>query len=515
MPVLVLMDGASRVDLERVRAELGAATVSRANADTVRETTGYAIGGVPPFGHRTRTRVLADRGLLAHGTVWAAAGTPHTVFPLDPKSLVEHARGPHRGRARAHRMTPLVVAAVLLAAVTHASWNAIAHGIRDQLLAFTLVGGGGALCGAVLAGFAPLPAAAAWPYLLGSAVLHVVYQALLMRSFRLGDFGQMYPIARGTAPLVVTVLAAVFVGEIPDGWALAGVALASAGLVGVALWGIRGSGTRPHWPAIIAALATGLAIAAYTTVDGLGVRASGTPLGYIAWLMILEGLAIPAYAPRHPPPANSPPSSARSPLRGLLGGGPVGLRLRPRPLGPDPRRARPDRGPARVLHHRRRRDRGPVLQGALRRPRIAAAGLMVVGHRPDAGIAGELAAGAVPARVADVCARWWVRRVSAGTGGFRAAGAAVSPGGGCGGSSGTGGLAAAGADVSTCRRVRRAPPGCVPAEPRLPPGASGPARWGKVSKSQRAGRRVRPSVGRLPHRVASRPRTRGAGAGLR
>lgn len=174
-------------------------------------------------------------------------------------------------------MTPLVVAAVLMAAVTHASWNAIAHGIRDQLLAFTLVGGGGALCGLAMAAVTPLPAAGAWPYLLASSVLHIVYQALLMQSFRLGDFGQMYPIARGTAPLVVTVLAAVFVHEVPNGWGLAGVALASAGLVGVALWGIRGSGTKPHWPALLAALATGLAIASYTTVDGLGVRASGTP----------------------------------------------------------------------------------------------------------------------------------------------------------------------------------------------------------------------------------------------
>ncbi|GAA2686774.1 DMT family transporter [Streptomyces lunalinharesii] len=193
-------------------------------------------------------------------------------------------------------MTPLVVAAVLLAAVTHASWNAIAHGIRDQLLAFTLVGGGGALCGAALACFTPLPAAAAWPYLLGSAVLHILYQGLLMQSFRMGDFGQMYPIARGTAPLVVTVLAALFVHEVPSSWALAGVALASAGLVGLAVWGIRGSGARPHWPAIAAALATGLSIASYTTVDGLGVRASETPLGYIGWLMLLEGLAIPLYA---------------------------------------------------------------------------------------------------------------------------------------------------------------------------------------------------------------------------
>ncbi|MGJ5755283.1 prolyl-tRNA editing enzyme YbaK/EbsC (Cys-tRNA(Pro) deacylase) [Streptomyces puniciscabiei] len=91
VPVLVLMDGASRVDVQRVREELGAREVTRAGAGVVRETTGYAIGGVPPFGHRTRTRVLADRSLLAHDVVWAAAGTPHTVFPIEPKALVAHA----------------------------------------------------------------------------------------------------------------------------------------------------------------------------------------------------------------------------------------------------------------------------------------------------------------------------------------------------------------------------------------------------------------------------------------
>ncbi|TXS55568.1 EamA family transporter [Streptomyces sp. t39] len=193
-------------------------------------------------------------------------------------------------------MTPLVVAAVLAAAVTHAGWNALAHRIKDQVVAFTLIAGGAAVLGAVMACFAPLPAAGAWPYLVVSALLHVGYQALLMRSFSLGDFGQMYPIARGTAPLVVTVAAALFVGERIGGWQLAGVAIASAGLVGVALWGIRGSGRRPHWAAIAAALATGVSIAAYTVVDGVGVRASDTPVGYIAWLMILEGVLIPAYA---------------------------------------------------------------------------------------------------------------------------------------------------------------------------------------------------------------------------
>ncbi|MET7756973.1 DMT family transporter [Streptomyces sp. NPDC005389] len=193
-------------------------------------------------------------------------------------------------------MTPLVTLAVLVAAVTHASWNALAHHIKDQLISFTLISGGGALMGLVAACFVPLPAAEAWPYLAASALLHVGYMVLLMRSFSLGDFGQMYPIARGTAPLAVTALAAVFVDEIPDGWQLLGVAVACAGLTGLALWGIRGKGARPHWPALLAAGATGLSIALYTVVDGVGVRASGTPLGYIAWLMVLEGTAIPAYA---------------------------------------------------------------------------------------------------------------------------------------------------------------------------------------------------------------------------
>ncbi|MFF9285701.1 YbaK/EbsC family protein [Streptomyces griseosporeus] len=90
-PVLVLMDGASRVDVAAVREVLGAGKVTRADAGVVRETTGFAIGGVPPFGHRTRTRVLADRSLLEHDVVWAAAGDPHAVFPIAPRDLVTHA----------------------------------------------------------------------------------------------------------------------------------------------------------------------------------------------------------------------------------------------------------------------------------------------------------------------------------------------------------------------------------------------------------------------------------------
>ncbi|MET9419237.1 EamA family transporter [Streptomyces sp. NPDC006540] len=199
-------------------------------------------------------------------------------------------------------MTPLVTGAVLAAALTHAGWNALAHRIKDRLVVFTLIVGGASVIGGLMAPFVPVPAAGAWPYLITSAVLHVGYHALLLRSFSLGDFGQVYPIARGTAPLVVTAAAALFVDERVSGGQLAGVVVASAGLVGLAVWGVLPLGrraeeaTRPHWPAVAAALATGLSISAYTVIDGMGVRAGGTAAGYIAWLMILEGIPLVLYA---------------------------------------------------------------------------------------------------------------------------------------------------------------------------------------------------------------------------
>ena len=87
-PVLVLTSGAHRVDEVRLAAFLGAGSVRKADADEVRSATGYAIGGTPPFGHDTELPVLIDPALLTHALVWAAAGTPRTVFPLAPDALV-------------------------------------------------------------------------------------------------------------------------------------------------------------------------------------------------------------------------------------------------------------------------------------------------------------------------------------------------------------------------------------------------------------------------------------------
>ncbi|WP_420438487.1 YbaK/EbsC family protein [Candidatus Poriferisodalis sp.] len=87
-PVLALTSGANRVDTDRLGALLVGA-ISRADADAVREATGYAIGGTPPFGHARQLRAVVDRALLGYAAVWAAAGTPDTVFELTPEQLVQ------------------------------------------------------------------------------------------------------------------------------------------------------------------------------------------------------------------------------------------------------------------------------------------------------------------------------------------------------------------------------------------------------------------------------------------
>ena len=184
-----------------------------------------------------------------------------------------------------------VTLAVLAAAVTHALWNAIAHGIKDQTLAFALIGVGGAAVSVPLVIVAAVPRSSSWPYLLASVGIHVFYNLLLMQCYRLGEFSQVYPLARGVSPLVVTVLAAAFVHEHLAPVQIGGVAVVSAGLAFLVF-----GGRRPGRGAFLAAVGTGLTIAAYTTVDGVGVRASASPVGYIGWLILLQSLCVPLFA---------------------------------------------------------------------------------------------------------------------------------------------------------------------------------------------------------------------------
>ena len=189
-------------------------------------------------------------------------------------------------------MSP-VVAAVLLAAVLHASWNAMLKGGRDRLVLMVLLDLTAMTLSLFLLPLAVPPAPASWGLLALSVSLHTTYKVLLLQSYRVGDLNQVYPLARGTGPLLVAGFAALVLGE-----RLAPLQLAGLGGVcgGLALLLVTGRALPRGRPMVGFALATGVAIAAYTVADGLGVRRSGSDLGYLVWLFVAGGLPIPLYA---------------------------------------------------------------------------------------------------------------------------------------------------------------------------------------------------------------------------
>jgi drug/metabolite transporter (DMT)-like permease len=188
---------------------------------------------------------------------------------------------------------PLYAAlAVVFAGVLHASWNAMAKATPDRPAAFALFGIAYAGAGAVAAAWAPLPAAAAWPWLGTSMFLHALYSWQLTRCYRLGDFNQVYPLSRGTAPLIVALVAATLLGDRLSLGQLIGVAAVCGGL-GVLAFAGGGSHSAP---AVWAALLTGVTIAAYTVLDGVGVRLSGSPVGYSGWLFLGMGPLVLGWA---------------------------------------------------------------------------------------------------------------------------------------------------------------------------------------------------------------------------
>ena len=185
-----------------------------------------------------------------------------------------------------------VTVAVLVAAVLHASWNALLKGVDDRLAIVVLLDLTGLVVAALALPLVPVPAQASRGLLVASVTLHLGYELLLLVAYRAGDLSQVYPLARGTAPLLVAAYAGLVLGERLEPVQLAGLGGVCAGLVLLAEAG-RGARWRP---AVGPALATGVFIAAYTVADGLGVRRAGTVTGYVAWLFLLHGLPIPLFA---------------------------------------------------------------------------------------------------------------------------------------------------------------------------------------------------------------------------
>ena len=178
-----------------------------------------------------------------------------------------------------------VVAAVLFGALLHASWNALVKSSADKALDTATIHVVGSLLAVPLILIVGWPPAAAWPFILASAAIHIAYYIALTGAYKHGDLGLTYPLMRGTAPLLVALSAATVLGETLSPLSWAGVLGVSCGVLALGL--SRHAMDSPR--AVAFALANAVVIALYTVVDALGARASGNALQYVVALFVIDG----------------------------------------------------------------------------------------------------------------------------------------------------------------------------------------------------------------------------------
>jgi drug/metabolite transporter (DMT)-like permease len=175
----------------------------------------------------------------------------------------------------------MVYLAVLASAMIHAVWNAMLKSSGDRVITLVAIRCVGLAFGLAVVPFVPLPAPAAWPYLLLAAAIHYVYFWFMIKAYEQGDFSQVYPIARGSAPLIVVVMTLLSATEPIPTKQLIAIGVMTSGLCLLA--STKGASVRP----VLYALATGASIAAYSYFSGVGIRLSGSRWAYVGWLEVL------------------------------------------------------------------------------------------------------------------------------------------------------------------------------------------------------------------------------------
>lgn len=185
-------------------------------------------------------------------------------------------------------MSTEITAVVLLAAVLHAGWNTLIKVSGDRVAAMAVITLAGSLLSMLFLPFVEAPDPASWPLLALTILLHTGYHFFLPVAYDHGDLGQVYPMARGSAPLLVMLGALTFAGERLEPWAVIGVVCLAVGVMTLTF--DKADGVVKNPKAVFFALATGACIASYTIVDGLGARQAGSVLGFAVWLTIGDGL---------------------------------------------------------------------------------------------------------------------------------------------------------------------------------------------------------------------------------
>lgn len=190
-------------------------------------------------------------------------------------------------------MDPFVFAVVLVGAACHAGWNTVVKLKLDPLSAISGLAVAAGIASVPLVAMFGFPLPESWPYLAASVALHVVYNAALSEAYRAGDLGQVYPIARGAAPVMTAVVGTVWLGEVLGLYGWLGVLVITGGILLLSLRGGRALDSDKR--AVGFALLTAVTITAYSLADGLGGRHSGSPHAYTAMLFLLDGLAMAIY----------------------------------------------------------------------------------------------------------------------------------------------------------------------------------------------------------------------------
>jgi drug/metabolite transporter (DMT)-like permease len=192
-------------------------------------------------------------------------------------------------------MDTFVFTAVLFAAACHAGWNATIKRTLDPLATTVLISIGAALVSLAAVPFVGLPKTGAWPWVIASIAIHLVYFAALIESYRAGDMGQVYPIARGTAPLLTALASPLFVNERIGILAWIGILLLAGGVILLSLRGGRDLAKLDR-RAVGFAFLTALTICAYSLVDGIGARLAGSAHAYSVALFAGIGPVMMVYA---------------------------------------------------------------------------------------------------------------------------------------------------------------------------------------------------------------------------
>ncbi|WP_022952351.1 DMT family transporter [Leucothrix mucor] len=178
-------------------------------------------------------------------------------------------------------MSLTITLLVLLAALLHASWNFLVKQADDKLLSMSAVVMGHVPFAVIALFIVPLPTWETWPYLLASTAFHTGYQWFLLNAYRFGDLSQVYPLARGVAPLLVTLISVMVLGVVLSGMQFAAIALIGLGIISLVM--VRAVNTGIDIKSISLALITGCFISGYSITDGLGARVAGTAVGYYAF----------------------------------------------------------------------------------------------------------------------------------------------------------------------------------------------------------------------------------------